>query len=694
MFTPSIPILCYHDIFDGGSHGLAQFGEHLDAIVDAGFTTISAQDLFGIVTGTRKPVDHAVVLTFDDGHISNFLNAAPALQQRGMVGVFFALTDFIETAPPREPAAIPAPKPLPDCFRDSLLHQDYSQFINSGEIKSLIDAGHEVYAHGSRHQATFRTLDHRYPMGHPKAHWAAWSIYPQFDPALPTFTEGSAYVYDGFWPTGKANEQGEPILRRRTTSERQAFCRQDMTASFERMRELNKTAHQFFCWPWGQFDTESEEELKRAGFSAAFTLERGANSPGTDPFRLNRLGVGRTKDGAWIQRRLSMYRRKATARIFFKKLRKRPEIKHVLYATDSVKLSGGSRQLVNNARAMLDLGLDVTVLVPPKSAIPTALPAAAQVLHCDHFKRSTATAFLLRDVIRERGIDVVHTFHNKAYKAGVLAKIMGGGFRLFINRGVIFNPNTLFGLWARIANGMIVNSFACAASLAKVKVPDSRINVVYNSFLPEGPAPQDRGARRKRGVRILYVGNEAPAKGLDVYLRMCQTLAETHDLRDVEFAIAGAQKLEEFASIITPQVRERLLDLGLMPHAQVLKELLFADILVLSSRLESLPNVLPEAYHAALPVVCTNAGGVPELVANGVGGFLCPVEDHQCLAEKVWTLMENFSLRVSMGKANQRIVSGLLSNRRKGLELLQVYHGRRIASPLALDSVNSDTPEP
>ncbi len=684
MFTPSVPILCYHDICDTGGHSVARFCEHLDAITDAGFKTITAAELLSVVTGKQPPIDNAVVLTFDDGHVSNFLHVAPELEQRNMSGVFFALADFIEPGAARTAQTLPRFKPMADCFREALTGQNYSQFINEGEIKALLGAGHEVHAHGCRHQATFRTMDPRYLMGHPKAHWSAWSIYPEFNKNLPTFCEASAYVYDGFWPTGKTNAQGDPLFRRRSEEERREFCRQDFSKSYEKIRSLNNAPQQFFCWPWGHFDALSQEELKRAGFSAAFTLERSANSPGTDPMRLNRLGVGKQKDGQWIQRRLAMYKRKATANICFKKFRKKPEIKHILYTTDSVKLSGGSRQLVNNVKAMLDLGLETTVCVPSDATIPSALPQSAKVIHCDHFKRVLATSFFIKNLVREQKVDVVHTFHNKAYKACVTAKALGGGFKLFINRGVIFNPNALFGLWARIADSMVVNSFACASSLRKVLVPMSRIQVIYNSFIPDGPPPPDRAKKRKRGIRIIYVGNEAKAKGLDVFLRMCQTLVDTGQLKDVEFVVAGTRKLQKFKDIISPQLRDRLLDLGLLTHAQVQEELHLADILVLSSRMESLPNILPEAFSAALPVVCTSAGGVPELVAHGVGGFICPVEDYNCLAEKVTALINDFDLRTQMGKANLQSVTKLLGNQRKGLNLLRVYHGNCVASPLPL----------
>ena len=65
-----------------------------------------------------------------------------------------------------------------------------------------------------------------------------------------------------------------------------------------------------------------------------------------------------------------------------------------------------------------------------------------------------------------------------------------------------------------------------AQVLRKYQVPQSRLRLVYNSFLPEnGELPPERQAHGKRGCRVLYVGNEGPAKGFDVFLRVAAELA-------------------------------------------------------------------------------------------------------------------------------------------------------------------------
>ncbi|MGE4290611.1 MAG: glycosyltransferase [Desulfovibrio sp.] len=682
MLPPNIPILCYHDVSPArGSLSLERFCEHLDALRDDGWRSITARELYDVVTGKRPVPRKALVLTFDDGHWSNFLRVAPELEKRGLSGVFFAVTDFIVPGTARTLADAPADKPMPDCFRDALTLQDYSQFINEGEIQALLSAGHEVHAHGARHQGCFRTLAPRGPLGTPKAHWASVGIYPDPRPGLPSFEVGSAYVYDGFWP---ASADQEPRFVRRSEAERLEFCRRDFSRSLERIRDLNRCDVQLFCWPWGNSDAKAESELKQAGFQGAFTLERGPNVRGTDPFRLKRIGVASGKSGKWLQSRLRMYSSAPGALLFFKKLRKRPDISHVLLATDSTKISGGSRQLINNAVALHNLGMRVTVCVPKASPIAAELPEGVALEHFDRFRQPLCAASFLFRFCRERAVDVVHTFHNKAYKPAILARmagfLAGRSFRLFINRGVIFKANALFGLWSRLASGMIVNSFACADSLRKLGVPGKRLNVVYNAFAPGPSAPPDREARKKRGLRVLCLGNEAPAKGLDVFLAAVADYVQRFDARDVEFVVAGARKLGPMLQDLPAEVLARVRDAGVVPHAEALDLLRHSDLLVIPSRQESMPNVLLEAFHSGLPVVCTRAGGIPELVRDGENGLLCALEDAVCLSEKIRYLVESREERLRMGRLNQEFLASRFTNRNKGLNLLRVYHGLHLAA--------------
>ncbi|QJB55840.1 glycosyltransferase [Pseudodesulfovibrio sp. zrk46] len=685
MFRTSIPVFCYHNVSDVDGHTPARFCEHLDAIADAGYRTITSRELLAVTRGQMAAPEKAVVLTFDDGHISNWLNVVPELEKRNMTGTFFCLSDFTVPGEVRTEANMPAYDTMPNAFRAAHMQGDFTQFVNEGEIKAMLNKGMEIFSHGCRHQGTFRTLRPCATMG-TNGHWAAWSIYKEFNPDYPTYDVASGYVYDGFWPTFDRGQDPRFVVR--NPEDRIAFCREDFRKSFEYFRDLNGYKEQLFCWPWGQFGVDAEAELKKAGYAGAFTLERWVNAEGTDPYRLNRIGVGKKKSGKWVQARLKMYGNAPAARVFFKLQRKRPEVKRVLFATDSEKLSGGSRQMVNNIAALSDMGIKTHAILSPNSPIIGALDGMdVDIIPFDGFRSYFKAGLFLRNIVKDKKIDVVHSFHNRAYKMGVLARLMGAGHKLFINRGVISRPNDIFFLWTALSNGVITNSRQCADVLRKHHVLKSRLNVVYNAYAgPDYGVPQPR---KKRGLRVIYIGNAAEIKGFDVFLQAASRFCSSGDYRDCEFIGVGVGEgnMSRFEDSASPIVRERLRLTGNIPHAEVLDEIRHADLLVVPSRKESLPNVLLEGFDFGLPAVCTNVGGIPEIVTDGLNGHLCESEDADCLAAKMRRLAEDPALRYKMGMVGRALVRTVLTPDFKARNLMRVYMGERLDEALPIQEV-------
>src|SRR5262249_6269079 len=80
------------------------------------------------------------------------------------------------------------------------------------------------------------------------------------------------------------------------------------------------------------------------------------------------------------------------------------------------------------------------------------------------------------------------------------------------------------------------------------------------------------------------------------------------------------------------------------------------DVLALSSYTEGLPNVVLEAFAAAVPVVSTAVGGTPELIDDGVSGYLVTAGDAEALAARLRDVLAYEGRRRTMGEAGQRRV--------------------------------------
>ena len=91
----SLPILLYHDIRETGEGEsvIARdvFLSHLDALQEAGYETVTFQQVIDFVQLGSPLPQKPILITFDDGYLSNYEIAWPALQERGMVGTIFVI---------------------------------------------------------------------------------------------------------------------------------------------------------------------------------------------------------------------------------------------------------------------------------------------------------------------------------------------------------------------------------------------------------------------------------------------------------------------------------------------------------------------------------------------------------------------------------------------------------------------------
>lgn len=97
------------------------------------------------------------------------------------------------------------------------------------------------------------------------------------------------------------------------------------------------------------------------------------------------------------------------------------------------------------------------------------------------------------------------------------------------------------------------------------------------------------------------------------------------------------------------------------------------DIFVMSSVTEGLGTSLLDAMACGRPIVATTAGGIPEVVQDGVTGYLVPPRDQQAMADAIVKLLKNEALRKRMGAAGLSLAHARFSAERMVQETLRVY---------------------
>ena len=99
-----------------------------------------------------------------------------------------------------------------------------------------------------------------------------------------------------------------------------------------------------------------------------------------------------------------------------------------------------------------------------------------------------------------------------------------------------------------------------------------------------------------------------------------------------------------------------------------------AALVVLPSYREGLPKVLLEGAACGRPLVATDVPGCREIVTHGVNGFLVPPRDPVALAAAIDALIQDSSLRVTMGNAARETVIRSFSTERVAGQVIALYH--------------------
>ena len=170
------------------------------------------------------------------------------------------------------------------------------------------------------------------------------------------------------------------------------------------------------------------------------------------------------------------------------------------------------------------------------------------------------------------------------------------------------------------------------------------------------------------------VGNVAalvPHKGQRYLIDAAHLVVQ--QVPDARFVILGEGELREH---LEKQVREHHLEKHvLLPgfRTDVLGCIKSFDLFVMSSVTEGLGTSLLDAMACGRPIVATRAGGIPEIVEDGVNGLLVPVRDHHALAEAIVRALKDPASRRRMGDAGLARANERFTVERMVAETVEVY---------------------
>jgi len=273
----------------------------------------------------------------------------------------------------------------------------------------------------------------------------------------------------------------------------------------------------------------------------------------------------------------------------------------------------------------------------------------------------------LAAILKEHRVDILHVRGLAMLIDAALARKMYHGVRLAFSFHGFESADPQFGTLRRNAYRAAIQgcdaawavSRAAADALAELlDLPPERFAVIHNGVDTTHyvPAPDRLAVRRSLDLPedrpiILSVGNLKPIKGHDLLIRAMERLAHRADNTMLVFVGHDHQQghLQTLARRLLPNIDVCFVGAvaNLRPWYQA------ADLFVLPSRSEGMPNALLEAMACGVPAIATSVGGVPEIIRDGTNGLLVPPDDIIVLANAIRALLVDRTRRRVLGGAGQ-----------------------------------------
>jgi glycosyltransferase involved in cell wall biosynthesis len=341
----------------------------------------------------------------------------------------------------------------------------------------------------------------------------------------------------------------------------------------------------------------------------------------------------------------------------------------ILHIIDSLELGGTEKQCIELMKRIDKNRYDVELLTFEKGG-----PLHAEVINAGialkeikipralYHPESLLGILKIAAYIRKNKFRLVQTYGIYSNLPGIMAAKMA---RVPI---IIGGKREMNEIWARSkvkaemillrhCDKVVANANRVRNYLARNEgIPERKIEVIYNGIDLRRYCDSEKMEYSSRPDRVGMIANFRPSKDPRTFLRAAAEVIERKPY--VMFGLVGsgasAGDLKTFAKELG--IWENVIFYGAKTGKALLDIFNSFTITVLSSKTEGFPNVLLESMALGIPVIANPSGGVPELIEEGVTGYLFPPERADILAKRIIYLIENKGIAMKMGeKAREHV---------------------------------------
>jgi peptidoglycan/xylan/chitin deacetylase (PgdA/CDA1 family) len=262
----AIPVFMYHHINwhkeDLVTLTPEDFENHLQVLSARGVQTLFLDELVSGLQREKELRNPTAALTFDDGHLDNWVYAFPLLKKYGMKATIFVITSWMG---------------------EGEIRKHWNGEGRDGDGLPEIPRHKEVRR---REAAGDRSVA------------LSWKEAEAMEKSrLVDIQSHTHFHQDYFLPSEKSL---------RLDPGKKEILLEDIVRSKQLIEERLKKRCRFLAWPWGKYDAEAITLARKAGFEGLVTTEKGVNFPGSDALAIKRI-VAKSGAKGWFSTRIRIY---------------------------------------------------------------------------------------------------------------------------------------------------------------------------------------------------------------------------------------------------------------------------------------------------------------------------------------------------------------------------------------------------
>lgn len=290
----------------------------------------------------------------------------------------------------------------------------------------------------------------------------------------------------------------------------------------------------------------------------------------------------------------------------------------------------------------------------------------------------------LARAVEEQGIKHLHVHFalNACTMAMVVSKLTGTTYSFTAHANDIFVNPIMLPEKIELARFIIAISDYNIRFLNRVS-PDhataKKMHLVHCGIDIDHFSPPDH--RPEMDVPFIFsVGRLIEKKGFHYLIKACRVLVDRgYQFKCMIAGPSGAHEQTLVDLIETLNLSDYVTLMGVV-YQEDLKDYLSKEgifvlpcVVAADQDMDGIPNSLMEAMAMEMPVISTNVSGIPEMIKDHKTGLLVPPEDEEALADAMAKLIEDSSLRHSLGSAGRQMIINEFEIKKNVKSLLAIF---------------------